>query len=555
MRMNRSLVDMQRGRLDEVMADLAAAEAAYRAAGLSLEAEPGGPQSRLRPRCSRATSSPRCRRCSRCASRWMRSPSSGPRSMSSTAPRSCARRVSSPRPSEPRERRRWHSAGIALRASRPTADYHLARSLLSHDPEHAALVAAASRAAIPARRKPRLGRPRGGHPAAGTTRRRADRPSRDAVRVPPAAPAPRRQVEDVVQELRAAGFVLEADALRLTDRAGANPAARGRDGARRLQVRERGRRSKWRCWSTRCARPTPPGRPREAEVRRHAARGLDLLERTQLATGSLDLQASAAMRGAGLIMAGLSSAVRSRRHEVVFEWSERARHLNQQVVPVRPPPDPALAADLAELRMLRSAEPDGDWLADPAGRRAARPRARAPMVGHRGGVVAASAACDEARATLAPTARRSSPTSSTGGASCALAASPAGASGRPRLARGARRARRRCAPTSTCRHPSAPGRWPRAVRAIARRSPRRAVGAARRPARRSLGDARADRPDRARRARPGCPWTMLPGAARRGRHRGAVGVAMVRERDGAAVARPGRWASRSGLASRAAKRR
>ena len=50
---------------------------------------------------------------------------------------------------------------------------------------------------------------------------------------------------------------------------------------------------------------------------------------------------------------------------------------------MRPPPDPKLAADLAELRVLRTAEPDGDWLATP---RAAvlRDRARERQWSHTG---------------------------------------------------------------------------------------------------------------------------------------------------------------------------
>ena len=74
-----------------------------------------------------------------------------------------------------------------------------------------------------------------------------------------------------------------------------------------------------------CGQRMPPRRNRESEVRRHAARGLELIDRTQQAVGSLDLQVSAAMRGSGLITTGLSSAVRSGRHDVIFDWSERAR--------------------------------------------------------------------------------------------------------------------------------------------------------------------------------------------------------------------------------------
>jgi tetratricopeptide (TPR) repeat protein len=114
---------------------------------------------------------------------------------------------------------------------------------------------------------------------------------------------------------------------------------------------------------------------REGEARRQAARGVEVLERSQHTMGSLELQGASAMLGRGLLTAGLSSAVRSGRPDVIFDWSERARHMSMQVVPVRPPPDPELAADLAELRMIRAAHPDGEWLVD-ARAAALRDRAR-----------------------------------------------------------------------------------------------------------------------------------------------------------------------------------
>jgi hypothetical protein len=113
---------------------------------------------------------------------------------------------------------------------------------------------------------------------------------------------------------------------------------------------------------------------REGEVRRHAAGGVELLERARRDFGSLDLTASATMQGTGVITTGLASAVRSGRPDVVFEWSERARHLSQQVVPLRPPPDRQLASDLAELRRIRVEHGGPDWLTDD---RAARLRDRA----------------------------------------------------------------------------------------------------------------------------------------------------------------------------------
>ena len=92
---------------------------------------------------------------------------------------------------------------------------------------------------------------------------------------------------------------------------------------------------------------------REAEARRHAAAGIEELARWQSAFASLDLQSAVRMHGQPLLMDGLSSAMRSAKPDVLFEWSERARQFNQRIVPLRPPPDPEVAADLAELRVLR----------------------------------------------------------------------------------------------------------------------------------------------------------------------------------------------------------
>ncbi len=103
---------------------------------------------------------------------------------------------------------------------------------------------------------------------------------------------------------------------------------------------------------------------READARRHAATGIEELAQWQSAFASLDLQSAVRMHGQRLLMDGLSSAMRSSKPHVLFEWSERARHFNQRIVPLRPPPDPEVASELAELRMLRR-EARGDWLATP----------------------------------------------------------------------------------------------------------------------------------------------------------------------------------------------
>ncbi|MER6973228.1 CHAT domain-containing tetratricopeptide repeat protein [Nocardioides sp. NPDC000445] len=78
--------------------------------------------------------------------------------------------------------------------------------------------------------------------------------------------------------------------------------------------------------------------------------GLDDFHLWQSSFGSLDLQTNVAGHGRTLARRGLELAVESGETEVLFEWSERSRMLASRVQPVRPPSDPQLAADLAELR-------------------------------------------------------------------------------------------------------------------------------------------------------------------------------------------------------------
>ena len=246
---------------------------------------------------------------------------------------------------------------------RATADYHLARSLLTHDPERAARVAALS-----ARRFARIGSSGWAVRAEAIGLRarlavgRIDRTGAP-VRVGRRLPSPAR-VAEVADALDEQGFASEAEALRLTDAL----ARIRRDSRTPAPTNIRiGRHTPLEvgllAHEVRAARAAAEGRERDA--RRHSAAGLDLLDRTRRAVGSLDLQVSAAMRGAGLITTGLSSALRSGSHAAVFEWSERARSLTGSFLPLRPPPDPELASELAELRVLRSAQPDGDWLSSP----------------------------------------------------------------------------------------------------------------------------------------------------------------------------------------------
>lgn len=78
--------------------------------------------------------------------------------------------------------------------------------------------------------------------------------------------------------------------------------------------------------------------------------GLDDFHLWQSSFGSLDLQTNVSGHGRTLARRGLELAVESGETDVLFEWSERSRMLASRVQPVRPPSDPELAANLAELR-------------------------------------------------------------------------------------------------------------------------------------------------------------------------------------------------------------
>lgn len=97
---------------------------------------------------------------------------------------------------------------------------------------------------------------------------------------------------------------------------------------------------------------------RRRQALRHLQSGLDLLHDWQSSFGSLDLMTSLVGHGRDLAARGIQIALEDGSPELVFEWSERARALTTRVVPVRPPQDPAAAADLVEIRTLTVTEPE-----------------------------------------------------------------------------------------------------------------------------------------------------------------------------------------------------
>lgn len=248
-------------------------------------------------------------------------------------------------------------AAHRMRQARGEAEYHRARTLLTLAPHRAVAVAAQAR-----RTFTRAGSAWWALRADAVRLRAllaADLHGGPARVRPPAA----AEVAALVRELEDRRLRADAASLRLSWelwRAAREPATAvapvrtPRDAP--IQVRLLAH-------EVRTARSTARGDHRSA--RRHAAAGLDELADWQSAFGSLDLATSLTLHGSGLIFAGLRAAVRSSKPDVVFDWSERARHLAQQSVPLRPPPDPEMAAELAELRTIRAEAGSEDWLADP----------------------------------------------------------------------------------------------------------------------------------------------------------------------------------------------
>ncbi|KZE89357.1 hypothetical protein AVP41_02151 [Microbacterium sp. TNHR37B] len=247
--------------------------------------------------------------------------------------------------------------------ARGEAEHHLAKSLLRHDPVRAEQVAG-----VAAARFTELGAASWALRADGIRLRARlaggdmDRSGRLVELTPPGDDG---EIDRVSRGLSRAKLHNEADALRLTRelwraRHDRPPGRLPRlASSASLEVRLLAHEVR----ATRALRAAAPARRRTAL--RLAADGLEELTAWRSSYGSLDLQASLAMHGQNLLLIGIDAALRTADPALVFEWSERARQLSQQVVPLRPPPDAELAADLAELRMLRADLPGADWLSDP----------------------------------------------------------------------------------------------------------------------------------------------------------------------------------------------
>jgi tetratricopeptide (TPR) repeat protein len=167
------------------------------------------------------------------------------------------------------------------------------------------------------------------------------------------APAALRQADELVAKLRSSGHRDEADRLalhaaRLTIRRG----DLAETAVRIAKVRTTANSPVTTRLLTREVRAElAAAREQQNRVRSFAKQGLSELHTWQATFGSFDLQSSSVGHGQHLARLGLRAAMTEGSAPVLFEWSERARALASRVTALRPPPDPALAADLTALRV------------------------------------------------------------------------------------------------------------------------------------------------------------------------------------------------------------
>nr|WP_179492945.1 CHAT domain-containing protein [Microbacterium immunditiarum] len=361
MRMNRSIVEMSRGRLEEAESDVLEAERIYREAGLVLDADQaahnrgylrmlaGDLVSALKIMQSVRGSLGDTSETSAAIGELDRAEVLREAGLTTEAERSL-------------EKVAQVFGRLGITQDRAEAEYQLARSLLSHAPSRAARVSAAAR-----RRFRSLGAD-GWAARAAALGLRARLAVQTIDRSGVAAQRPGRlpsasEVEDLATTLESLGHRNDAIVLRLTHllarlRTGVDPRSIRAPRLPRTASLEAALLAD----EVRAERASRLDR--EVEARRYAARAIERLEGAERSGGSLELTASSSLQGNGPLSVGLASAVRSGRPEIMFEWSERARHVTQAILPVRPPHDPELAAELAELRVLRAEQSDGEWLGE-----------------------------------------------------------------------------------------------------------------------------------------------------------------------------------------------
>jgi tetratricopeptide (TPR) repeat protein len=182
-----------------------------------------------------------------------------------------------------------------------------------------------------------------------------------------------RHAREVAAELSAAGWLAPALDARLyaarialprsgppTHRSGRRQQPRVRSDAlawplRELrQVRSAGRRGpaelRARAWHAEAMLREAAGD--RTGARRALLAGIRIVEQYRAALGATELRALAGGYAVELASAGLRLAAQGKRTRSLLWWAERCRAAALRLPPTRPPDEPALAADLAELRRV-----------------------------------------------------------------------------------------------------------------------------------------------------------------------------------------------------------
>jgi tetratricopeptide (TPR) repeat protein len=233
-----------------------------------------------------------------------------------------------------------------LRRYQAEAEFALASTFLAEDPERARRVARTA-----ARRFSRTENPVWAARAealAVVAEMRAGSRSRAVL----------RRADELADVLRAAGHSRDREQLALESARSLVRRGGLEDAAEQLRRTRLGRDAPvtLRLLSRQARAELHRARSQFGRARQQVRAGLQELHAWQSSFGSLDLRSTLVGHGNELARLGLEMALRDGDPRLVLEWAERARALASRVTPVRPPPDPQLAHDLTELRML----PSGD---------------------------------------------------------------------------------------------------------------------------------------------------------------------------------------------------
>lgn len=156
-----------------------------------------------------------------------------------------------------------------------------------------------------------------------------------------------------------------------------------------------------RAWHATALLSLAKGERHKAEAALNA--GMDILDQHRAALGATELRAHYSAHGADLALSGLRLALKDGDAERVFQWAERWRAGALRARPVRPPDDPGLLAELAELRLVVKKREDAALQGDETAALLRRQAALEDAVRRRTRRVAGAGAADDCA--MGPSAR------------------------------------------------------------------------------------------------------------------------------------------------------